>query len=90
MDKKAPDIAKRLVDFFNYWKNPTSSKEKYIPYNLAYLEMLMVSPFFVFKWVVTKKELMQLSKYMDIEIVNNTIEVSMEDEYFIEITSIKS
>ena len=86
MSKKIPKIVNDIVEFFKYWDNPEKEKGEYKSIKVFQLTIYVPSVNFIFKWIVSDEELKQASDYTGIEIVDDTLYLSLAD-YNIELSS---
>ncbi len=85
-EKEIPKIVSDIVEFFQYWDNPDEEKGGYKSIKAFQLAIYGPSMNFIFKWVVSNEELKQASDYTGIEIVDDTLGLSLSD-YNIELSS---
>ncbi len=77
MKKSTPKIINDLIDFFKYWDNPDNEKDEYKSIKMFQTSIYIPSNNFIFKWIITKDEMKQVSEYMKMENVNDVIWLSL-------------
>lgn len=85
-EKEVPKIVNEIVEFFKYWDNPDEEKGEYKSIKAFQLAIYGVSMNFIFKWIISNEELKQVSDYTGIEIIDDTMQLSLAD-YNIELSS---
>ena len=79
---KEPEILTKIVDFFKFWQNPDNSDDEYLPIKEFQLRVFDVSYDFIFKWMVSDKDIKSVSEFTNIEIKNNRLCLSVGEYVF--------